>query len=177
MSRKVLFVDDQEEILDLIGIKLEKENYEKIFKTSVKEALAYLDENEVDVVVTDIFMPDTGGLDLLDILKEKYPTTVRIVLSGFSQVNVVLTAINKGDIYRFITKPWKVDDEGKKIIRDALEYAEFLKAADSAISLEVFSDVMKEVGRKYEIRDIYDDEVEGKVFYIGGGKKIVLEDE
>lgn len=127
MSNKILFIDDQEEILDLIKLRLASENYEKIFTHKVDEALQILENDKIDVLVTDIFMPELGGLDLLQILKEKYPWIVRVVLSGFSQVNTVLEAVNKGDIYRFITKPWRVDEAGKQILRDALSYSEFVK--------------------------------------------------
>jgi DNA-binding NtrC family response regulator len=85
--RKVLFVDDQREILDIIDIKLRDESYEKFYATSASEALDILRNKDIDVVVSDIMMPDMNGLDLLSKAREIKPETIRIVLSGNSQVD------------------------------------------------------------------------------------------
>jgi DNA-binding NtrC family response regulator len=127
MERTVLFVDDQREILQLLERMLNNEPYNSLFATSAFEALKILEERTVDVLVTDIIMPEIGGLELIMRVKEKYPQIVRVILSGYAQIPSILSAINTGDIYRFITKPWKVTDEAKKIIRDALDYSEFQK--------------------------------------------------
>ncbi len=66
----------------------------------------------------------TGGLELLRIVKERYPNIVRMVLSGYTQVTTLLTAINQGEIYKYITKPWKLEEEFKPSIREAIEYYE-----------------------------------------------------
>jgi two-component system response regulator HupR/HoxA len=58
-------------------------------------------------------MPEMSGLELLGIVKEKYPNIVRLVLSGHTQINTLLTAINQGEIFKFITKPWKLEEEFK----------------------------------------------------------------
>ena len=67
-------------------------------------------------------MPEMSGLQLLKIVKEKYPNIVRLVLSGYTQVGTLLTAINQGEIFSFITKPWKLEDEFKGVIAQAIEY-------------------------------------------------------
>lgn len=123
----VLFVDDQQEILTLIERMLRDEEYTRIYANSGKEALEALKNRRIDVLVTDVMMSDMGGLELLELVKEQYPMTVRIVLSGFSQIPTILSAINKGNIYRYISKPWKVDDDSRKIITDAIEYSKLIK--------------------------------------------------
>lgn len=123
----VLFVDDQKDLLILIDRILKDENYTKFFANSSNEALDIIEKENIDVIVTDMLMPDIGGLQLLEILKNKHPNVVRVVLSGYAQVPFIVEAINKGDIFRYITKPWRVNDNGKLIIRDAIEYSDYIK--------------------------------------------------
>lgn len=153
-NKTVLFVDDQTEILTLIEKMLKNEDYNKLFASSATEALEIMEKNSVDVIVTDMLMPEISGLELLEILKEKYPQVVRIVLSGYSQVSSILSAINNGDIYRFITKPWKINDESKKIIQAALQYSDYLKNIASSsnnisIDLEKFKSLLNNFYKEY----------------------------
>ncbi|MGA2678020.1 MAG: response regulator [Sedimentisphaerales bacterium] len=90
--------------------------------TAEKKTLEILEHNEVHVIATDMRMPEMSGLQLLKIVKEKYPNIVRLVLSGYTQVSTLLTAINQGEIFKFITKPWKLEEEFKGIIAQAIEY-------------------------------------------------------
>lgn len=123
----VLFVDDQEEILFLIKRMLKEEPYRILFAKSGQEALNIIEKESVDVIVTDVLMPNMTGLELLDMVKDSHPNMVRIILSGFSQIPTLLSAINNGKIFRYITKPWQVDEEAKRIIRDAIDYSKLLK--------------------------------------------------
>lgn len=121
-TRTVLFVDDEVLLLRALERGLSREPYKKLFAEGGKDALKILEENEVHVVVTDMRMPEMSGLDLLRIVKQKYPQIVRIVLSGYTQVTTLLTAINQGEIFRFITKPWKMEEEFKPSVQQALEH-------------------------------------------------------
>lgn len=121
-KRTLLFVDDEVRILRSIERSLLDEPYTLLFAESGKEALKLLESNDVHVIVTDMRMPEMSGLDLLKIVKEKYPHIVRIVLSGYTQVTTLLTAINQGEIFRFVTKPWKVEKEFKQVLREAVEH-------------------------------------------------------
>lgn len=121
-KRTVLFVDDEEKLLRSLKRGLMDEPYETLFANSGKEAIEILKDNEVHVLVTDMRMPEMNGLDLLRIVKNEYPHIVRMVLSGYTQVSTLLTAINQGEVYKFITKPWKLDEEFKPAIRQAIEY-------------------------------------------------------
>ncbi len=75
----------------------------------------------MQVIVTDMRMPQMNGLELLRIVKQDYPNIVRIVLSGYTQITTLLTAINQGEVYKFITKPWRLEEDFKPAIRQALE--------------------------------------------------------
>lgn len=121
-SRTILFVDDEERVLRSIQRSLLDEPYNTLFAKSGPEALEILEENEVHVIVTDMRMPEMSGLELLKIVKEKYPHIVRLVLSGYTQVGTLLTAINQGEIFKFITKPWKPETDFKSVIHQAVEY-------------------------------------------------------
>jgi len=123
-ERTILFVDDEEKILKSLERGLLDETYHTLFATSGKEALEILEQEEVHVIVTDMRMPEMSGIDLLRIVKEKYPHIVRLVLSGYTQVGTLLTAINQGEIYKFLTKPWKLDEEFKVVIQEALDHYE-----------------------------------------------------
>jgi len=121
-KRTILFVDDEVRLLRSLERGLLDEPYNLLFAENGKDAMKLLEENEVHVIVTDMRMPEMSGLDLLRIVKEKYPHIVRLVLSGYAQVTTLLTAINQGEIFRFITKPWKMEEEFKSIIRQAVEH-------------------------------------------------------
>jgi len=124
-KRTVLFVDDEERVLRCLKGGLLEEPYKSLFASSGKEALEILEQNEVQVIVTDMRMPEMGGLELLKTVKEEYPHIIRMVLSGYTQVTTLLTAINQGEIFRFITKPWDFEEEFKPAIREAIEYYSF----------------------------------------------------
>lgn len=117
----ILFVDDEFRLLRSIERGMLDEPYHLLFAEGGKAALEILAQQEVQVLVTDMRMPEMTGLELLRIVKEKYPRIVRIVLSGYTQVSTLLTAINQGEIFRFITKPWKMEEEFKPAIRQAVE--------------------------------------------------------
>ncbi len=127
-KKTVLFVDDEEKLLSSLRRGLLDEPYNTLFANSGKKALEILERNEVHVLVTDMRMPEMGGLEFLKIVKELYPHIVRMVLSGYTQVTTLLTAINQGEIYKYITKPWKLEKEFKPSIREAIEYYEVKNA-------------------------------------------------
>jgi CheY-like chemotaxis protein len=120
-KRTVLFVDDEEKVLASLKRGLLDEPYESLFANSGKEALEILEQSQVHVIVTDMRMPEMGGLELLRTVKEEYPHIIRMVLSGYTQVTTLLTAINQGEIFRFITKPWKLEEDFKPAVREAVE--------------------------------------------------------
>ncbi len=121
-KRRVLFVDDEQKILKALERGLLDEPYEALFANSGKEALEILKREEVHVLVTDMRMPEMTGLELLRIVKEIYPYIIRMVLSGYTDIDTLLAAVNQGDIFRFITKPWKFNEELKTTIRQTIEF-------------------------------------------------------
>jgi two-component system, NtrC family, response regulator HupR/HoxA len=121
-TRTILFVDDEEKILKSLQRGLLDDPYNCLFANSGKEALEIMTKNEVHVICTDMRMPEMNGLELLKIVKDKYPATVRIVLSGYTMVGLLLTAINQGEIFKFITKPWRLEEDFKSVLKQAVDY-------------------------------------------------------
>lgn len=118
----VLFVDDEESILSSLRRGLIDEEYKTIFASSGLMALDMMSKNPVHVIVSDMKMPGMDGLTLLKEVKSKYPKTVRIVLSGYTQLQQLIATVNQADIFKFIAKPWKMEEEFTGIIRAALDY-------------------------------------------------------
>ncbi|QXM06499.1 response regulator [Crassaminicella indica] len=121
-NNTVLFVDDDTHIINSLRRGLFDEPYGKEFAYSGEEALKIMENNTISVIVTDMKMPKMNGLTLLKIISEKYPNVVKIVLSGYTQIPQVLATINQVNIFKFIAKPWNLDNELIPIIRQAIEY-------------------------------------------------------
>jgi len=105
MTEAIMFVDDEENILHSLRRVFRKENYEVITCVSAEEALKVLETKPVQVLITDQLMPGMKGTELLKIVKEKYPLTIRMLLSGHSDMEDLIRAINEGEVYRFLKKP------------------------------------------------------------------------
>jgi signal transduction histidine kinase len=88
--------------------------------TRAEEAVKLMQENEVDVVMTDQRMPEMTGVELLSRIKGPYPEATRLLFTGYADIRAVIEAINQGNVYRYITKPWD-PDELQTIIREACE--------------------------------------------------------
>jgi two-component system NtrC family sensor kinase len=116
---KILFVDDEEFVLKAIGRHFLDEDYEILTATSAREGLEILERNSIPVVVSDFRMPEMNGGEFLKIVCERWPETIRLVLSGYADITAVISAINEGEIYKFISKPWQ-KHELKEAVRDAL---------------------------------------------------------
>lgn len=107
MERTLLLVDDEENITSALVRLLRRDGYRILRANSGKEGLELLAQNEVGVIVSDQRMPEMTGVEFLSKAKELYPDTVRIVLSGYTELNSVTEAINRGAVYKFLTKPWE----------------------------------------------------------------------
>lgn len=118
---RIMLVDDEEGILRAIKRELAKEPYELETFTDAAQALERFRTAEFDLVIADYRMPGMDGVTMLTEIKKIRPDTMRIVLSGTADLEVLVDAINKAEIYRFIGKPWN-DFEFKTIIRQALEF-------------------------------------------------------
>ncbi len=100
----VLIVDDETEILRVLKKTLDAE-YDVMAASSAKEALALLSD-AVEIVLSDERMPEMSGSDFLKIVREKFPRTVGVIMSGYSDAEGLIRAVNEGELFRYISKPW-----------------------------------------------------------------------
>jgi two-component system, probable response regulator PhcQ len=120
MDHAVLIVDDEPKIYHALRRALHREPYDIVYASGGEEALKLLGERQVDVIVADQNMPNMQGSVLLARVRQQYPDVVRMMLTGDARLETVMAAVNKGEIYRFFTKPC---NEAELIIsiRDALQ--------------------------------------------------------
>jgi DNA-binding NtrC family response regulator len=111
--RKILIVDDEENVCNALRRSLRKEGYELQFANEPAQALEILKTNRFDLVLSDHLMPNMTGLEFLKLVRDRYPDSMRMMLTGHADMQTAIDAINHGEIYRFLTKPW--DDTELKV--------------------------------------------------------------
>jgi len=129
----VLFVDDEVNILKALQRLLRNEPLNVLTATGPQEAIALLESTPTQVVVSDQRMPEMSGVDLLSTIREHQPDMIRMMLTGYTEMNIAVEAINRGEIYRLITKPWN-DDELKATLHQAFDHYD-LKAEIKRLNL------------------------------------------
>ena len=117
-SHTLLLVDDEPNILNSLSRLLRREGYTILTATSPTEAFDLLAKHPVQVILSDQRMPDMSGTEFFARVRQLYPDTIRIVLTGYTDLDSVTDAINRGAIYKFLTKPWD-DDLLREQIREA----------------------------------------------------------
>ena len=120
----ILLVDDEPEILFSLRGLLRKE-FELHTANSGAEALEVLHKQAVHVIMTDQRMPEMTGVELLRRARGECPEAIRIVFTGYADIKAVIDAINQGQIYRYLTKPWD-PDELLAVLRQACDHYERL---------------------------------------------------
>lgn len=111
--RRILIVDDEENVLKALRRSLRREGYELFFASQPSEGLELLKTTPVDLVLSDHLMPNMTGLEFLKIVRDRHPDCLRVMLTGHADMQTAIDAINQGEIYRFLTKPW--DDTDLKV--------------------------------------------------------------
>lgn len=120
-SLTLLLVDDEENILNSLRRVLRNEPYRLLDATSGEAALQQLSATHVDLVISDARMPGMDGATFLAEVQQRWPNCLRILLTGYADLTTTIKAINEGQIYRYVSKPWD-DDELRLIIRQALAF-------------------------------------------------------
>lgn len=113
---KILYVDDEKENLDGFKYTFRKEYMIYLAQSAIEGLNILEDDPNIQVVITDQRMPGMSGVEFLENIISKYPESIRILLTGYSDLDATIQAINKGKIYQYISKPWKRDN--LKIILD-----------------------------------------------------------
>ena len=152
MERLLLLVDDEENITSALTRLLRRDGYTIFRANSGPEGLALLAEHPIGVIISDQRMPGMTGTEFLSKVKEQFPDTVRIVLSGYTEFNSITDAINKGAIYKFLTKPWE-DDLLRAHIQEAFQRYE-MKMENARLDQELkqANDELKRINHELELR-------------------------
>jgi len=116
----LLCVDDEPNILAALRRLFRARGYQVLTAESGAAGLQLLEQQPVDLVISDMRMPEMDGARFLTQVRERWPDTVRLLLTGYSDIHSILEAINCGEIYRYITKPWD-DNDIVLVVRHALE--------------------------------------------------------
>lgn len=123
---RLLLVDDEANILAALRRVLQRENYQLHFARNAAEALALLENQPVELVISDFMMPGMNGSELLRRVRQQWPDTIRIMLTGHANTDAVMGSVQDGAVYRFILKPWN-DDDLRLTIALAMEQYELLR--------------------------------------------------
>jgi signal transduction histidine kinase len=116
---KILYLDDEEN--NLFSFKaLFRREYDVYTTTSPQDAVAYLSQHTVPLIFSDQKMPGLSGVEFFELTARDYPDSVRILLTGYADIEAVIDAINRGQVYRYVTKPWDENDL-RICVQNALE--------------------------------------------------------
>ncbi len=121
MTSTLLFVDDEPSILSSLRRLFRQHGYEMFAAESAAQALEILEKEAIDLVISDMRMPEMDGARFLEQVRLRWPNVVRLLLTGYADITSTIAAINCGEIYRYIAKPWD-DSDIVLTVRDALEH-------------------------------------------------------
>lgn len=130
---KILYVDDEESNLRIFKMTF-KRYYDIFTAISGQEAIKILHQEAIQLIITDQKMPEMTGTEFLEKTIPEFPNIIRIILTGFSDIEAVVRAINKANVYRYVTKPWD-REELKKIIDKGLALYQYREDKDIRITL------------------------------------------
>ena len=119
-SARILCVDDEPSILSSLRRLFRANGYRILTAESGAAGLAMLETEPVDLIISDMRMPEMDGAQFLEKVRNSWPDTIRLLLTGYSDIQSILDAINRGEIFRYITKPWD-DNDILLVVRHALE--------------------------------------------------------
>jgi len=131
---KILCVDDEPNILSALRRMFMLSGFDIEEASSGAEAIKKLEEKEFHLVLSDMQMPGMNGAELLAQVKERWPKVMRLMLTGTADLKAAISAINEGEIYRYLTKPWN-DEEVVSTIKSALERCALVRERDNLLEL------------------------------------------
>ena len=109
-TRTILVVDDELPVRLALTRVLGEAGYSVLGTDSGREALELFPQHPIDLIISDHYMPEMSGIDLLKLVRVRHPHVVRIILTGDQDAELALRSINESEVYRFIRKPWNNSD-------------------------------------------------------------------
>lgn len=149
MVEHILFVDDEDHILEIAEAMFEQEGVRILTAKNGEEALDKVRDYEIAVIVSDHHMPGMMGLDLLSRIKIISPDTVKILMTGFADLQTAIDAINRVEVFRFIVKPWE-NSQLVELVMDAVKRYRLIRSIVEGDEAAMFSLV-----RAIELKDPY----------------------
>ncbi len=147
-KHSILYVDDEEH--NLVVFEAAYEDYYNIYTaSSALEGIKILKTEKIHLIVTDQRMPEMTGMQFLEAIIPEYPDAVRIILTGFTDIDVIIQAINTGRVYQYITKPWN-EKEFKVIMDRALENYDLRMR-----NIQLIDELKQKAAQEMEIRRIF----------------------
>lgn len=131
----VLLVDDEENILKSLRRTLRRSQVEIVTATSGRDALYIMENTEIDLIISDMRMPEMSGAEFLAEAARLYPNTIRILLTGYADLESTIAAVNEGKISRYLNKPWN-DDEIRQVVEENLR-SKLLEVRNQQLSEEL----------------------------------------
>ncbi|HMK43068.1 MAG TPA: response regulator [Dissulfurispiraceae bacterium] len=116
----ILLVDDEKNVLEALKRAFYDDPWTVLTASNASDAFTLLLRYPIKVIISDEQMPGVAGSALLALVRERFPSAIRIMLTGHASIDAAMRAINDGEIYRFLTKPWD-NNELRIIVRTALE--------------------------------------------------------
>ncbi|RIW12047.1 response regulator [Algoriphagus lacus] len=116
---KILYVDDEENNLQAFKATFRRD-YKIFLAISAKEGEEILSKEDIDIIITDQRMPEKTGVEFLESIIPVHPKPIRLLLTGYTDIQAVIDAINKGQVYHYLTKPWE-EDYLRTVIKNAFE--------------------------------------------------------
>ncbi|MCM2281913.1 MAG: response regulator, partial [Bdellovibrionaceae bacterium] len=134
MKHTILCVDDESDNVDALE-RLFRRQYRVLKATSGREALDLLARNQVTVIISDQRMPNMSGVEFLAESIQSHPMAIRILLTGYTDIESVIAAINSGQVYRYVTKPWDPVDLSNAVEKavERYEIGEELREKNAAL--------------------------------------------
>lgn len=143
VNRRILLVDDEVGVTNALRRSLRREGYEITACNSGQEALVTLKTETFDMLISDHRMPGMSGVELTRLCRDRYPDMMRLMLTGQVDAQMAIEAINQGEVYRFITKPWD-DVELKVTLWMAFEQLDLLRENRRLLALVRRQDALLE---------------------------------
>lgn len=151
-SKKIclLVVDDEVEIGDSV-YHLLRRDYDVLRATSAAQAVGLMATHEVHLIMTDQRMPEVTGVEMLQKVKTAHPEAIRMLFTGFADIESIIAAINQGHVYRYLSKPWQ-PEELEAAVADAA--AEYRRLVDRATALSECQNKVRSLGQEVsQLRD------------------------
>ena len=122
----LLVVDDEPEVCDSVYHLLYR-RYHVLRAHGAAEAVELMAQHEVEIIMTDQRMPELTGVEMLQKIKSQYPEAIRMLFTGFADINSVIAAINQGHVYRYLSKPWRPEELEAAVADAAAEYTRIVQ--------------------------------------------------